>query len=555
MEKRKNKLSTSKKTLIILLVIGVAYFLIMLPPNATGAKDANMLGVFNNDEFAQYPFVIHMITPGPTLYQSIRNFAVYSYYYYGYPFFFFSALFLLPVKWILGSGWTNHTQTIMTYLRQIINVLPMLIAIGFMVYIQTQFKSFWRSITLFLILLLLPAVTSNSLWWHPDSLLTLFCILTIFFLWRDNFQLGKNLIYAAIFCGLSIGTKQPGFLFFLTIPSYIIWSGIKKKITIWKILSKMVIFLIIMSAIGILSNPLLLLPIERGEIIQLITKGMRENVVGFYSNQSGELIKWASTAFIVTESNGRVFFILLGMALLLIGIFQPKKRLISVLILSWFIPFTLYLVFVETVMKSYYFLPVVIPFFSNLDIVLEKIPTLFTKKWELKNLKSFFENVLISIAIILLILQIVIFSITNVKLYQSTVSREENSASIIFYRAFQSAIITKLPSSLSLKIYHDWKAYVPDGVLNWQYYSTFSLASYEYIDQIRPDVILLESENENFFSNPNLLINPVNKEQATKRYDFYSDAVNGKILGYQLVYKDSFGSAFLISNLAENYIR
>ena len=57
-----------------------------------GAKDVPMLSVFEVDEFAQYPNVIGMLQVGDTFYQTVRNFAVYHHYFYGYPFYFFSAL-------------------------------------------------------------------------------------------------------------------------------------------------------------------------------------------------------------------------------------------------------------------------------------------------------------------------------------------------------------------------------------------------------------------------------------------------------------------------------
>ena len=92
-----------------------------------------MLGVFEHDEFAQYPHIIRMLTPGDTLYQSLRNFVVYLHYYYGYPFYFISAILLLPYKWIAGAGWASSTQWVMLMLRQMVNVLPMLFAAFFVI--------------------------------------------------------------------------------------------------------------------------------------------------------------------------------------------------------------------------------------------------------------------------------------------------------------------------------------------------------------------------------------------------------------------------------------
>ena len=167
-----------------------------------------MISVFEHDEYAQYPYVIHMLTPGETFYQSVRNFVVYLHYYYGYPFYFFSALSLLPVKWIFGSDWALQTPLIMLVLRQMINVLPILLSIYLLVWLQTRFKSRLRSILLFLLLISLAAVFANNLWWHPDSLLTFFSVLTIFFLVKDEFHFGKYFYLSAVSCGLAFAIRS-----------------------------------------------------------------------------------------------------------------------------------------------------------------------------------------------------------------------------------------------------------------------------------------------------------------------------------------------------------
>jgi len=173
---------TQKITLFTLLGVGGIYFILFIFPNLTGARDANMLSVFEVDEFAQYPNLLHMLEPGASFYQTIRNFLVYLHYFYGYPFYFFSALAVLPVKLLGGANWTNLTPTIVMVLRQAINVLPMLLAVGLLVFTRTRFKSLWLSLGLFCLLLSLPGLVSNNLWWHPDSLAFLFAVLVFFFL-------------------------------------------------------------------------------------------------------------------------------------------------------------------------------------------------------------------------------------------------------------------------------------------------------------------------------------------------------------------------------------
>ena len=62
-----------KGTLAILCVISCFFLFIYIFPNLHGAKNSEMFSVFEPDEYAQYPYVLHMLTPGETLFQSIHR--------------------------------------------------------------------------------------------------------------------------------------------------------------------------------------------------------------------------------------------------------------------------------------------------------------------------------------------------------------------------------------------------------------------------------------------------------------------------------------------------
>ena len=198
------------RTLFTLVGLGALYFFLFIFPNLTGAQDANMLAVFEVDEFAQYPHVIRMLTPADTPYQTLRNFFIYLHYVYGYPLFFFSALALLPLKLVFGAGWTEMTPLIVLVLRQVLSVFPTILSVMMLVYVQTRFKSLWKSAALFVFLLSIPAVVGNNMFWHPDSLSTLFVVGVFFFLELDSLKFGRNFVLAAVACGLAIGTKNQG---------------------------------------------------------------------------------------------------------------------------------------------------------------------------------------------------------------------------------------------------------------------------------------------------------------------------------------------------------
>ena len=98
-----------------------------------------MTYVFNSDEPAQYPAIIRMLTPAPSSPQSLYRFFAYQIYFYGFPYYFYSAVpVLLPLKLIFGLG---NLQLNMLVLRQFVSVLPMIAAIMLLVYLQTKFES------------------------------------------------------------------------------------------------------------------------------------------------------------------------------------------------------------------------------------------------------------------------------------------------------------------------------------------------------------------------------------------------------------------------------
>ena len=88
--------------LVLLILAATAYLLLFVPPNLTGAKDANMLATFQVDEWIQYPFLMGMTTPGSTARETLSNVLVYGHYYYGYPFYLTRALAFLPWRAAMG---------------------------------------------------------------------------------------------------------------------------------------------------------------------------------------------------------------------------------------------------------------------------------------------------------------------------------------------------------------------------------------------------------------------------------------------------------------------
>ncbi len=538
--------ASQKRVLLILSLVGLAWFILFIFPNLTGARDAGMLAVFETDEYAQYPHLIQMLTPGDTLYHSIRNFAVYLHYYYGYPFYFFSAVLLFPLKLLLGSGWIAHTPVIMAYLRQMINVLPILLSAGLWVWIQTRFKPAWMALTLFALLLLVPAVWVNNFWWHPDSLLVLFVTLTFFFLDRDDLRFGRNFYYAAAACGLATGAKHLGLFFVLAVPVYILYGLIRRRITLPRAALAAFGFVAVMAAAVLISNPLLFLPQERAEIIATQRLQWQQSTQGYWTFNFNSFFQNGQFPLDIREHYGQVFFLLAAFLSLVLGLWRRDRRLLHLLILAWVLPFTYYFVAVATTRRTHYFLPVALPLFSCLvnfyvpsfHFLREGQPTpSITRRDQIVWIGRWAVTLLV-------VLQAGLFLWKDANLYIQQVNKERDSAALAFSRQVETRVLSAYPSGQPLVIYHDWKAYVRPGPhrrieMNWD------LATFSYIRDLNPDVILLERGNIDLFAPASVVDNAINPGNAAALHEFYAVAASGSLPGYRLAYQDGFGIAYV----------
>jgi hypothetical protein len=534
-----------KRTLLILTAIGVVYFLAFIPASFAGARDPAMLSIFEIDEYAQYPHVLRMLTPGDTFYQSIRNFLIYLHYFYGYPFYFFSALALLPFKGLAGSGWENRTPQIVAILRQMVSVLPMLLGCGLAVFLQTRFRSTWRSIILFLFLLLVPGVVVNNFWWHPDSLAVLFVVLVLFFLDRDDWRFGRYFYLAAVSCGVAVGIKYMGVFYVLAIPVYIGWAAISKRISLPKMVGVAGLFVLVMGLAVVISNPLLLLPIERGELIRYQRIQFEQTMVGVNYANSEPFFKLGQYSEDFRVHYGEVIFIVLTLAALGIGIARKETRRLCVLILAWLLPIMV-VINASATRRTHYFLPVVIPLFSCLiwlfpgwEWCKNKLNQNGWRRW--LGLWPWAAGVV-------LVFQAGLFVTADFQKYQTQIRRETDSASVAFYTQLEKVYFSKLPQDQKLVIYRDWHMYYPDKPgrqveLNWD------LATPAYIKELHPDVILLDKENVFSFSQAASVEKAVNKEQMAERQVFYGQAGRNELPGYHLLLQGDAGMALVSDDL------
>ena len=526
------KHKTERNVLWALVLIGIIYFCIMIPVNLTGADTPEMLEVFEVDEYAQFPHLMRMLTPGDSLYQTVRNFFIYLHYYYGFPFYFWSAVSVLPLK-LFRSVWPGNTRVIVCVLRQMISVLPMVLSAGLLTWMGTKFKKFWLSVVLDLLLLTMPAVIQNDFWWHPDSLTLLFLCLTFFFLDRDRLRCGRNFLYAAFFCGAAVGTKYLGLYFVLAVPAYLLCCRIRGNISTRQIFTKAVLFLLVMAAAVLFSDPLLLLPQERAEILGIMKQQIELSGTGIFLQYENGFLENGHLPVWLTENYLRLPWLVLSIAALIAGIFSGKKqtRTMAVVIFCY-LTAACAVNLNAAASRLHYYLPVIIPLAASLPFISEAFPMRFQKYAQ--------TGLCLLIAV-----QIGLNMPGDLDLMRTQLHREENSASIALFQTLDADYLPlkEVPPERMTRVYRDWKAYFPERE-GYAVKTDWDLASFPLIEDWHPDLILLEKENIRAYGMDSVLEQAVNTDKMKQTVDFYTAAAAKSVPGYTFLYENEFGMVF-----------
>jgi hypothetical protein len=514
-----------------------------------GSVDTNMLAVFEPDEYAQYPHVIRMLKGGESASEAIRRFLAYQHYYYGFPFYFLSATSIFPIKLIQGN--LGNTQLVMVTLRQMVSVLPMIVTLFVLVYMQTDFQSLLPSVGLFLFLGSIPIVIKNNLWWHPESLVLLFIVLTLFFLDRDKLSFGRNFNYSAIACGLATSTKLIGLFFFITIPVYIIYGIYKKKINVHQATIRAIQFVMIMIITIVISSPTLLIPSERTQIIKIQQRQASAMSFGWGVAYEKGPKSWFG---VIQEYYGFWLTILIAFLSLIIGLLDKRKPAHYLNIITWVLPYSLYILFFIAIKPKHFFMPVALPLFSCLAV----IPgyTLVKSNFETiksRTLKFIGKFKVIGYGVLLLAgIQVGFYIHKDVEVYLERLQREDKSESIHFFNELFEEYIVHLPDDLRLSIYRDTRIYVPEKG-RWDVEMKWGLIDYPIILSQEYDLILLSQQRILDYTQEEVIDQAADQQQMVRTFQFYNDAKSGNLNGYVELYQDTYGKAFLREDIYKTY--
>jgi hypothetical protein len=538
-----------KKTSVLwlLIVLGVIYFVAFWFPNATGAQDFNMTFIFEQDEPAQYPHVIRRLEIRDTLSQTLYRIFAYQHYYFGFPYYGYSALVLLPVKLISNN--LENVSLNMLLLRQFVNTLPMIIAMLILVYLQTKFTSYLKSAFLFLFLLAVPGVVFNNLWIHPDSLVFLFIVLTFFYLDKDDLQFGKNYYLAAFFCGLAVATKLIGLFFFLAIPYYLYVGWKQNKIDLRKMIFLAASFVIIMFGMFVITNPFLYWESER-EFAWKTQERLQESLRGgFIVAYDNDPFRWLP---VFETWYGILIFVALAVISMFIGIFHGERKMLNRLIALWSIPFMLYIAFAMTVRAKHFPIPILIPVFSTILTYF----TFFEPKKFFNPLGEYIKKNALQlsmtlIGILIIGMQSAFMLRTDISLYNENLYREEHSPSIQFYKQLEEKYLSKIVLNRQLVIFRDVYVYVPNDP-RFEDHFKWGVSDYETALKENPDLLMLQMQHLYDYTQEGQLETASDPGFALT-VKFYEDVLNHQVEGYTLLYQNEFGIAYLRTSLYEEF--
>ena len=532
--------------LLILILLGTGYFLLFWLPNSTGARDMNMTFIFEQDEPAQYPHVIGMIETRKTIPQAIYRFFAYQHYSFGFPYYFYSALVLLPVKFSVGL---ENVSLNLLLLRQFVNTLPMIAAILILVYLQTRFESLLKSAFLFLLLLAVPAVVFNNMWIHPDSVVFLFIVLTFFFLDKDDLKFGKNYYLAALFCGLAVATKLIGLFFFLAIPYYIFLGWRQGRIDTRKGLIAATLFVTIMFSTAVLANPFLLWASERAFALKTQTNLQDSLRGGFIVAYHNSPLTWLA---VIEKWYGLLIFVLLVLVALVIAALKGERRLLNQLILIWALPFMAYISFALMVRAKHFPLPILLPVFSALPAYFTFLaPARFLNPWGDYIKKNGLRLALTLVGVVVVGSQIVYSLERDISLYEENLHREETSPSIQFYSKIEQDYLSKIVLNRQLVIFRDVMMYVPNAP-RYDDHFKWGVSDYESALKNNPDVLIMNKQHLYDYTQSGQVENAKDPDFALT-VQFYKDVLNGSVEGYTLLYQNDFGVVYVSAPLYEEF--
>jgi len=524
--------SRPRRCAALLALLSAVYVAAFVPANHTGSANVNMLGVFQVDEFAQYHAIWRMTEPAESSAAALRQFLAYDYYSYGFPFFAASALAFWPLRdAYLETGAPGLTAASMLLLRELsplLHVLSILMLVG----LWTGFRSVPRAVALFAFLAALPAVVSDSLWWHPDAWVTFFTVATIAALVRDRLRLGRWFYAAAIACGLATATKLVGLWFFAAVALHLARALPGRPLR--DVALHGAGFAGAMALAVLAASPMLFVPGEFSKVVAFQATVPAIIGFGWGERSSTGIASWLPT---LRSGFGGVSALLACAGIAAVTAARDRaRRDLAAVILAFALPFCAYLFFAVAYHSERYLLPALLPLAScaGSEIWLRTLRDASAPRA---------ARAVSAAAALALVVAFASFVADDVHRYRAVLDREGASASLAFYRELDQKVISALPADARLRILRTPYVYVPpdprfDVRLRWGGIEPGDLS------EANPDLILVSREDLERWGDPTFTARTNDVPRAQRMYAFYSVAARDELPGYRRLFETGFAIAY-----------
>lgn len=358
-----------KRTLLILLILCIIYVIILMPSNLEGSRGPDDFRRYGGDEYVIYPILENVLRPGENFSGTLYHHYIHEDYHYGYPFYAWSGMVMMPLYLVFGSETMEHIEVTLPVLRVMVSVVPLMAACIVLVYLATRFRSPVLSAAVYVFLLTAPgSLQNNQGFWHPDGLNLFFVCCTLYFLQRDCHRYGRNFFLAAVFAGLSAATRLYGFFFFLAVGVYLLDALNPKILTLKQMIVKGAVFILVMGLTIIWADPFLLRADARSNMLKIMAEKTGEMSSGYNGDfndpKNDYRPGWDAwyPAFEDHYTEMYCFFFLIGS--LLAACFMGEEQLNARMMALWWIVIAVYLIWFVAVKSTQYVLPMMLPLMS-----------------------------------------------------------------------------------------------------------------------------------------------------------------------------------------------
>ena len=358
-----------KKTLLILLLLGLVYIAVLMPSNINGTRNMDAFKAYGGDEYVIYPILTDVSNPGNSYSEWLYHHYIHEDYHYGYPFYAVSYFVLLPYRLFLGPDFMQRIDLTLPTLRVMVSVVPLMLGCLILVFLTTRFENPLVSSAVYVFLLTAPgSLQNNQGFWHPDGLNLFFVCAALYFLQRDRLRFGRNFYLCAFFVGLSAATRLFGFFFFLAVFVCLLSGVLMKKIRLKQAIFRGILFILIMGGTILWSSPFLFRADARQNMIAILTEKTGEMSTGYnadFSDPKNDYRPgWDAWCPAFEDHFTEMFCFFFLIFSLLTACFAGREQWTFRIIFLWWIVVAVYLIWFVAVKSTQYVLPMMLPLMS-----------------------------------------------------------------------------------------------------------------------------------------------------------------------------------------------